>query len=134
MRNFTIAWPKFRLMARTNCHLANGQANILGRRLLLFRVDAQAYTEDDFLSLFTDVRVPWKHSKTRPFSSVFKYLGLIWNIPCRTVEIPQTKMDEVLQLVDTFLQPRMQVKAKAVLRLHGKLVWSASVVRLARPF
>jgi hypothetical protein len=34
---------------------------------------------------------PWKESKTRPFSPEFKYLGFVWNLATKTVQIPAPK-------------------------------------------
>jgi hypothetical protein len=39
---------------------------------------------------------PWKDSKTRPFASQFKYLGFIWDLEAKTVQIPDQKKQRYL--------------------------------------
>ena len=34
---------------------------------------------------------PWKELKTRPFEDEFKYLGFIWSLSAKTVQIPEAK-------------------------------------------
>jgi hypothetical protein len=39
---------------------------------------------------------PWKHAKTRPFNTVFKYLGFVWDLSEKTVQIPDPKKQRYL--------------------------------------
>jgi len=39
---------------------------------------------------------PWKHSKTKPFSSSFTYLGFLWDLIAKTVQIPSKKKSKYL--------------------------------------
>ena len=46
---------------------------------------------------------PWKHSKTKPFDSLFTYLGFLWDLKAKTVQITtkkKTKYIEKLKLWD----------------------------------
>jgi hypothetical protein len=50
-----------------------------------------SYSLSDIYDIALRLGWPWKHSKTRPFSSQFKYLGFIWDLSTRTVQIPEEK-------------------------------------------
>ena len=50
-----------------------------------------SYSLSDIYSLAELLGWPWKHSKTRPFASIFKYLGFIWDLSTKTVQIPEPK-------------------------------------------
>ena len=50
-----------------------------------------SYSLSDIYSLAKCLGWPWKESKTRPFAPEFKYLGFIWNLPDKTVQIPAPK-------------------------------------------
>jgi hypothetical protein len=45
----------------------------------------------DIYSITDPLGWPWKESKTKPFSSEFKYLGFTWDLSTKTVQIPQQK-------------------------------------------
>ena len=50
-----------------------------------------SYSLADIYHLASQLGWPWKESKTRPFSPEFKYLGFIWNLSTKTVQIPDDK-------------------------------------------
>ena len=50
-----------------------------------------SYSLSDIYALAELLGWPWKHSKTRPFASIFKYLGFIWDLSAKTVQIPDPK-------------------------------------------
>ena len=50
-----------------------------------------SYSLSDIYDLAACLGWPWKHSKTRPFAPEFKYLGFIWNLSTKTVQIPHDK-------------------------------------------
>jgi hypothetical protein len=50
-----------------------------------------SYSLSDIYSLAEQLGWPWKKSKTRPFEPQFKYLGFIWNLSTKTVQIPDAK-------------------------------------------
>lgn len=49
------------------------------------------YSLHDIYDVAKQLGWPWKESKTRPFSSEFKYLGFTWNLDTKTVQIPVSK-------------------------------------------
>ena len=50
-----------------------------------------SYTLSDIYSVAKQLGWPWKDSKTRPFASQFKYLGFIWDLTTKSVQIPEPK-------------------------------------------
>ena len=50
-----------------------------------------SYSLSDIYSVAKRLGWPWKESKTRPFAHEFKYLGFIWSLPDKTVQIPEAK-------------------------------------------
>jgi hypothetical protein len=50
-----------------------------------------SYSLSDIYDLASQLGWPWKRSKTRPFAPEFKYLGFIWSLPAKTVQIPSDK-------------------------------------------
>ena len=50
-----------------------------------------SYSLTDIYDLAAQLGWPWKESKTRPFASEFKYLGFIWSLADKTVQIPEAK-------------------------------------------
>ena len=50
-----------------------------------------SYSLSDIYSVAKRLGWPWKESKTRPFAPEFKYLGFIWSLPDKTVQIPESK-------------------------------------------
>jgi hypothetical protein len=55
------------------------------------------YSLSDIYALARRLGWPWKESKTRPFSSEFKYLGFLWNLSTKTVQIPDQKKRRYLE-------------------------------------
>lgn len=58
-----------------------------------------SYNLKDILDLAFELGWPWKESKTRPFSDTFKYLGLLWNLREKTVQIPDEKKAKYLEKI-----------------------------------
>jgi hypothetical protein len=56
-----------------------------------------SYSLDDIYAFATQLGWPWKPSKTRPFASRFKYIGFIWDLVHKTVEIPAEKKARYLE-------------------------------------
>lgn len=50
-----------------------------------------SYSLSDIYAIARRLGWPWKESKTRPFAYEFKYLGFIWNLSTKTVQIPESK-------------------------------------------
>lgn len=49
------------------------------------------FSLDDIYNLSAPLGLPWKASKTRPFASSFLYLGFMWDLDAKTVQIPHDK-------------------------------------------
>ncbi|KAF7306188.1 Reverse transcriptase domain-containing protein [Mycena indigotica] len=49
------------------------------------------YGLDEIYALADTLGWPWKPSKTRPFAATFRYIGFIWDLTAKTVEIPAEK-------------------------------------------
>ncbi|PPQ81779.1 hypothetical protein CVT24_005332 [Panaeolus cyanescens] len=55
------------------------------------------YSLDTIYDVAEDLGWPWKRSKTRPFSNLFRYLGFDWNISEQTVQLPSEKKLKYLE-------------------------------------
>jgi hypothetical protein len=55
-----------------------------------------SYSLSDIYELASELGWPWKKSKTRPFAVEFKYLGFLWNLSTKTVQIPDPKKHRYL--------------------------------------
>jgi hypothetical protein len=49
------------------------------------------YSLSDIYNIASRLGWPWKRSKTKPFAPQFKYLGFIWDLSAKTVQIPEEK-------------------------------------------
>lgn len=49
------------------------------------------YTLETIFSLSNPLGWPWKESKTHPFAALFLYLGFLWSLVEKTVQIPEEK-------------------------------------------
>ncbi len=59
-----------------------------------------SYSLDDIYKLSDPLGLPWKASKTRPFASVFVYLGFTWDLDDKTVQIPPDKKLKYLRKLE----------------------------------
>jgi hypothetical protein len=57
----------------------------------LFPTPVFPYSLLDIYALAKRLGWPWKESKTRPFSSEVVYLGFLWNLSTKYVQIPRQK-------------------------------------------
>jgi hypothetical protein len=55
-----------------------------------------SYSLSDIYNVASRLGWPWKESKTHPFASSFKYVGFIWDLPAKTVQIPDAKKQRYL--------------------------------------
>nr|GAT48554.1 predicted protein [Mycena chlorophos] len=72
---------------------------VLWRDLLYLDHQPYRYTYDlaDILAFSSPLGWPWKDSKTRPFASVFKYVGFLWDLEQKTVQLPESKKARYLE-------------------------------------
>ncbi len=98
------------------------------------RLPHHSYTEHDFMSLTGPAGVPWSIPKTRDFAEQQRFIGFIWDLALLTVAMPVEKLDAVMQLVRDWLAPGFKAQRQHAARLHGKLVYVATIFPLLRPF
>jgi len=55
-----------------------------------------AFDIPEIYDIASNLGWPWKDAKTRPFNVQFKYLGFIWSLSDKTVEIPPDKKEKYL--------------------------------------
>ena len=67
---------------------------------------AFSYSLTDIYTLAKRLGWPWKESKTRPFSSEFKYLGFLWDLSTKTVQIPEQKKLRYLEKLEPWRSDR----------------------------
>ena len=69
-----------------------------------------SYSLTDIYSLANRLGWPWKESKTQPFSEDFKYLGFVWNLANKTVQIPEQKKLRYLEKLEPWTKDRKFTK------------------------
>jgi hypothetical protein len=62
-----------------------------------------SYSLSDIYTLAAQLGWPWKESKTRPFAVEFKYLGFLWNLSTKTVQIPDSKKQRYLTKISPWV-------------------------------
>jgi hypothetical protein len=96
--------------------------------------DAQfTYTDADIDRISDVLGIPWESSKTVPFSNVVPYLGFIWNLTTRTVEVPPEKKYKYLKAIEEW-QKEPQHPLVEVQKLYGKLLHTTLVVPAGRAY
>ena len=63
-----------------------------------------SYSLSDIYDLASLLGWPWKLSKTRPFAPEFKYLGFVWSLSTKTVQIPLDKKLRYLSKLEPWLR------------------------------
>jgi len=61
------------------------------------------YDIDTIDSIAQPLGWPWKHSKTRPFDSTFTYLGFLWDLVAKSIQIPNKKKSKYLAKLDSWV-------------------------------
>ncbi|KAE8185155.1 hypothetical protein CF328_g7629, partial [Tilletia controversa] len=74
---------------------------------------------------------PWEPEKDSPWSTIFKYAGIVYNIATREVALPESKREKYLA---TIAETREQAAAQGgrhqlpvIERLHGQCQWARNV-------
>lgn len=101
---------------------------------LAFRLPNQTWTEEDFIALTARLGVPWSAKKTKPLSSVQRYIGFIWDLEKKTVALPQEKLVSTVAMIEPWLVHGARFTAREAASLHGKLVHAATIFHITRPF
>ena len=80
-----------------------------------------SYSLTDIYTLAEWLGWPWKESKTRPFASHFRYLGFVWNLDAKTVQILEQMKHRYLQKLEPW-QKDKKFSKKDVESIVGTLV------------
>ena len=100
----------------------------------VIRLPNQSWNETDFMDYTSKFGVPWSMRKLRPLNVIQRYIGFDWDLPNKSVSLPDEKKEAIIHLVDLWLEPKARFSAKDALALHGKLVFAASIFHLIRPY
>jgi hypothetical protein len=61
------------------------------------------YDLDTINSITQPLGWPWKHSKTKPFNSTFTYLGFLWDLNAKYIQIPDRKKSKYLDRLRSWI-------------------------------
>ena len=100
----------------------------------VIRLPHQSWSEADFMDFTAKFGVPWSIKKLRPLNHLQRYIGFDWDLEKSTVSLPEEKRFAILGLIDQWLSPNKTVSANDCLSLHGKLVFTATIFHLIRPY
>jgi hypothetical protein len=90
-----------------------------------------SYSLSDIYNVAFRLGWPWKVSKTRPFAPEFKYLGFLWNLSSKSVQIPEDKKLRYLSKLETWI-PGQKFSKKEVESILGTLVHCSLAVPTGR--
>jgi hypothetical protein len=90
-------------------------------KTITYGIPSFAYSLSDIYSLAATLGWPWKKSKTRPFARDFKYLGFVWNLDNKTVQIPEDKKLRYLTKLEPWV-PGQRFSRKDAESVLGTLV------------
>lgn len=62
------------------------------------------YDLDTIESITQPLGWPWKHSKTKPFNTTFTYLGFLWNLTTKSVQIPDKKKTKYMDRLAPWIE------------------------------
>jgi hypothetical protein len=79
------------------------------------------YSLESIFAFTSPLGWPWKSSKTRPFAPKFKYLGFIWDLIEKTVQIPEDKKLRYLSKLEPW-SPGQKFTQREAQSLLGTLV------------
>ncbi|PPQ84532.1 hypothetical protein CVT24_006664, partial [Panaeolus cyanescens] len=80
-----------------------------------------SHTLETLYQIASELGWPWKHSKTRPPAPKFTYLGFLWDIPNKTVELPPNKKTKYLAKLALWI-PGKKFTQREAENLLGTLV------------
>jgi len=92
------------------------------------------WSETDFMAFTSQFGVPWSTKKLRPLCSVQRYISFDWDLDRKSVSLPEEKMKSFTDLIETWLAMDRTFSQKEALTLHGRLVFTASIFHLIRPY
>ena len=92
-----------------------------------------SYADADIDCISDELRTPWEHSKTAPFSNVVPYLGFIWNLSAHMVKVPLEKKHKYCATIEEWKKKAWHSLAE-VQKLYGKLLHTTLVVPAGRAY
>ena len=87
----------------------------------------------DIDEVSADLGIPWQVEKDTPFSAVFVFTGLQWDLENRTVAIPRDKAQKYRRAIEDWRTSRTHA-LESVQKLYGKLLHAAQVVPEGRSY
>lgn len=63
-----------------------------------------------------------------------RYIGFDWDLEHWCVSLPETKVNAISELIDTWTEPDARFTTHDASSLHGKLVHTSCIFALIRPF
>jgi hypothetical protein len=92
-----------------------------------------SYCIDDIDRIAAHMGIPWEKSKDIPFGTVFRYIGLEWDIAHSTVSLPADKRDKYHKAIREWQQSSTHTLSEAQ-SLHGKLMHTCHVIPAGRAY
>lgn len=90
------------------------------------------FTEEDIYEIAEYLGWPWKRSKTKPFSSIFTYLGFLWDLKTKFVSIPEEKRAKYIARISLWLA-NSSSDLRGTQVIIGSLVHCSLVIPDGRP-
>ena len=94
---------------------------------------AFAYSESYLDTLSADLGIPWNTAKSTHFSTTVTYLGFLWDLEARTIQLTQSKQHKYLQAIRAW-QTNVQHSQTEVQSLYGKLLHISLILPYARAY
>ncbi|SJL06821.1 uncharacterized protein ARMOST_10163 [Armillaria ostoyae] len=91
------------------------------------------YNFDDVDTISNDLGIPWKHKKDIPFSYVFPFMGLVWNLEARSISLPLQKHEKYITLIQNWLATKVHILSD-VESLYGKLLHVCRIIPMGRAY
>jgi hypothetical protein len=92
-----------------------------------------SYCINDIDRVAAHLGIPWEKSKDVPFSTVFRYIGLEWDIVHRTVSLPSDKKEKYRNTIQDWQSHPMHTLSEDQ-TLHSKLMHSCHVISAGRAY
>ncbi|KAE8239611.1 hypothetical protein A4X13_0g8119 [Tilletia indica] len=92
-----------------------------------------AYSFKEVDAICDPLGVPWSEEKEQPFGPVVTYYGIVFNIPARTMALPERKRVALRANIDSWLATRSHTRSEAE-SLLGQLQFATHVVPSGRPY
>lgn len=95
---------------------------------LLIKEEGNSTMIKDVVNLSNEMGVASNIDKVHEFANEQRYIGFVWNVAERTVQLTEEKFKERCQQVNSFLEPNASFNLKQVEELVGRLVHMTYIV------